>query len=210
MKLFETLKALSIPADCVVQIGAHEGQEVELFRRHGVSRAIMIEPIDEAFAKLQEAIGADERFTAIQALCSSLDGQEVTFYRGSKTQASSILPPARVLVEHPKISFAAPVPMTARTLDSLMRDAEVRLPGFSVRGIDLLFIDTQGADLKVLMGAGQVLHHVKGVWTEVSYDLYEGGASLEDMQGYLKPFGFRLNTVRINDHGWGDALFLKR
>lgn len=210
MKLFEILRTLSLPADCVVQVGAHQGQEVEVFRRHGVGRAIFIEPMDQAFHKLKKAIAADEGYSAIQAVCSSLEGEEVSFYRASQTAASSMLSPGRVLVEHPDITFEAPTTMTARTVDSLIAEAGSTLPGFSPRDIDVLFIDTQGAELKVLMGAGQVLHHATAIWTEVSYDLYEGGASLEDIQGFLKPFGFRLNDVSLNVHRWGDALFLKR
>ena len=210
MKLFDTLKALSRPAACVVQVGAHEGQEIELFRRHGVRRAILIEPMDDAFAKLGEAIGDDTRFTPVQALCSSLDGEKVSFFRASNTQASSMLAPERVLVEHPKIKFEAPVVMTARTLDSLVEELALKLDDFAVEDIDILYMDTQGAELKVLMGAGRVLHHAKAVWTEVSYDLYRGGATLEDMQGFLKPFGFQLNAVSLNAHAWGNALFLKR
>ncbi len=60
------------------------------------------------------------------------------------------------------------------------------------------------------MGAVRVLHFARSVWTEVSYDLYQGGATLEDMQDFLKPFGFRLNDVNLNVHAWGNALFLKR
>ncbi len=209
MSVFELLSQTPRPFDCVVQVGAHAGQEVKPFRKAGLKRAIMIEPADEPYARLCAAIGDDERFIPVQAVCSSLDGEPCDFFVGTSTEASSTLKPKRVLSEYPEIGFEAPIRMTARTVDSIVAEVERARPDFSARQIDLLYIDTQGAELKVMMGATRVLQYAQSVWTEVSYDLYEGGASLEDLQGFLKAFGFRLHHIDVNDRGWGDALFAK-
>ncbi len=209
MSVFELLKETPRPLDCVVQIGAHAGQEVKPFRKWGVKRAIMIEPADGPYARLCAAIGEDARFIPVQAVCSSLDGEPCDFFVGTSSEASSTLKPKRVLSEYPEIRFGDPIRLTARTVDSIVAEIEQAHPDFSAREIDLLYIDTQGAELKVMMGAMRVLQFAQWVWTEVSYDLYDGGASLEDMQGFLRAFGFRLHHIEVNDRGWGDALFAK-
>ncbi len=209
MSVFDLLQEAGQPFDCVVQAGAHVGQEVEPFRTRGVKRAIMIEPNSGPYAQLCAAIGDAKDFTPVQAVCSSLDGEPCDFYVASFDQASSTLKPKRHLKAYPKISFEEPVRMTTRTLDSIVAEVERSRPDFSSRKIDLLYIDTQGAELKVLIGATRALQFARSIWTEVSYDLYEDGATLEQQQGFLSAFGFRLHYIRLKPKGWGDALFVK-
>ena len=209
MSVFDLLKDAGQRFDCVVQAGAHTGQEVEPFRTHGVKRAIMIEAADGPYAQLCAAIADAQDFTPIQAVCSSLDGEACDFYVASFDQASSTLRPKRHLQAYKHITFQEPVRMTTRTLDSIVAEVEQRRTDFSGREIDLLYLDTQGAELKVMMGATRALQFATSVWTEVSYDLYEGGATLEQQQSFLAAFGFRLHFIRVNPKGWGDALFCK-
>ena len=194
----------------LIQIGANAGQEVPIFRAHGISPAVLIEPLEHAYAKLVAAVGQDDGFFPVRALCASLDGQEHTFHiSDADGQASSFLAPQRVLTAHPDVSFPTAVSMTSRTVDSIIGDLAQAQPSLAVDRLDLLLLDTQGSELHVLMGATQALHRASAVWTEVSYDLYAGGATLEALQGLLAAFGYRLNNVSLNRHGWGNALFLK-
>lgn len=209
VKVFEILKQLGRPFDHVLQVGAHAGEEIELFRRYDVKRAIMIEAAEEPYARLCANVGEDPRFVPVKALCASLDGVAQDFFVASASMASSMLAPERVLTEHPKIKFGEPVRMTGRTLDRIVEELEQTLPGFAAPDLDLIYMDTQGAELKVLMGANRVLHFVDSIWAEVSGDLYREGATLEGLQGFLRPYGFRLNNIYINTHGWGDALFVR-
>jgi hypothetical protein len=59
------------------------------------------------------------------------------------------------------------------------------------------------------MGAVRLLQEVRYVFSEVSYDLYEDGATLDDLQGFLRAFGFELHYLELGAHGWGDGLFVK-
>ncbi len=208
-QLFRRLQALDRPCRGILQVGANSGQELQHFRQFGVSRGVMIEPLDEAFKALCENIGEDERFIPIQAVCSAQDGEQVDFYVASNPEASSMLAPKRVLSAHPQVTFAERVGLVSTTVDAIVSKLEQSRPDIRAEDFDVLLLDTQGAELKVMMGAVRMLQHVQNVWTEVSYDLYENGADLEDQQAFLRPFGFRLSYVRLNIHGWGDALFVK-
>jgi len=210
MSIFKLLKAAGQPFETVVQIGAHTGEEVDPFREAGVKRAIMIEAADAPYAELCAAIGDAQDFIPVKAVCSSLEGEPCDFYVASFDQASSMLKPKRHLKIYKHITFEEPVRMTTRTVDSVVAEVERSHPGFSGRDVDLMYIDTQGAELKVLMGATRTLQFAKCIFTEVSYDLYEGGATLEEQQAFLAAFGFRLHYVGLKPKAWGDALFVKR
>ncbi len=171
----------------------------------------MVEPLDGPFAALSAAAATRPGFIPVQALCASREGVTFDFHVASNGgQSSSLLAPKRVLEEYPKVRFSETLTLTSTTADRVLEQAEAAHPQVSAAELDILYIDTQGAELRVMMGASRVLQHVRYIWTEVSYDLYEGGASLEEMQGFLQPFGFRLNNLYVNAHGWGDALFIRR
>ena len=210
LRVFEQLKWLGRPFANVLQVGAHIGQEITAFQAYGVDWALMVEPQDEAFRKLSKRAARREHFIAVQALCSNEDGVECDFYVASNDGASSsLMRPTRHLQEYPKITFPDRVKMTSTTLDSLvMREAD-RRPELDPACFDTLLIDVQGAELKVLMGATRLLAGIRQVFTEVSYDLYENGATLDQLQGFLGAFGFQLYYLRMNPQGWGDGLFVR-
>jgi FkbM family methyltransferase len=210
-RFFQRLIALGRPVGGVVQVGANIGQEIPAFERYGVGWAIMIEPLDEPFRKLAKFCRGRDRFIPVQALCSSLEGVEYEFFVASnRGESSSLLPPARHRTAYPKVEFPTSVRLVSTTVDAVVARAVAQHPELPVGQLDTLMIDVQGAELKVLMGAALLLQQVRQIYTEVSYDLYEGGATLEELQAFLGSFGFSLNTVELNHHGWGDALFLKR
>ncbi len=209
--LFERLRNLDKPFANVVQVGANVGQELWAFEHYGIDWAIMIEPLDEPYRKLWKRSKAHPHFLPVQALCSSLEGIEYEFFVSSnRGESSSLLPPARHLIEHPKVEFPTSIKLVSTTVDAIVGRTLAQHPELSWPQLDTMFIDVQGAELKVLMGATTLLQHVRNIHTEVSYDLYQGGATLEDLQSFLGSFGFRLNSVSLNRHGWGDALFLKQ
>ena len=209
-KLFDILGDLGFPFAGVFQVGANIGQEVEVFRAYGVERAVMVEPLDAAFAELCGAIGGDGRYLPGQALCSDREGLELDFFEASNSQSSSMLAPTGHLQEYPKIRFAEPRKICSTTADAIVEGLAGAPGDFSFESFDVLFLDTQGSELQVMQGARRLLQHVRSIWTEVSCELYDGAAELEDIQAWLRPFGFRLNTLKMNTHGWGDALFVKR
>ena len=94
------------------------------------------------------------------------------------------------------------------TLDQFVQEQQIAR-------IDLLKIDTQGAELLVLKGAVAVLPRVRMIWAEVSFRaLYDGSALFADVHGFLAEQGFRLHSIHAGFRGsdgellQGDALFL--
>jgi FkbM family methyltransferase len=211
LKLFQHLARHGIDCSGVVQIGANSGQETSIFKANGMKWAVLVEPLEEQFEQLREGLAGDETYIPVKALCASLEGQEHIFHLASNSgQSSSFKTPRRILTDYPKVRFKRDVTLVSTTVDAIVDSVAREHPALPVDDLDLLFMDVQGAELEVLKGATRLLRQVKCVWTEVSYDQYEDGASLEDVQDLLGTFGLRLHDLRLGALGWGNALFLRR
>ena len=146
-------------------------------------------------------------FHVVQALAGDIQGQMVDFFVASNTgQSSSILKPGSHLKKHPDVKFDHTRKLEMRMLDDIVDGVGVDPSDF-----DLLFLDVQGAEYRVLQGAPRTIQHSKYIWTEVNYGgLYEDDISFSQMIQVLDGYGFNLNFCRMNRHGWGDALFVRR
>jgi hypothetical protein len=105
---------------------------------------------------------------------------------------------------YPNIVYERQVELDTTTVDQLVStDVVAHLP-------DLIVIDTQGADLKVLRGATTTLKTANSVVVEVSHEpLYEGGSTFMEVLHFLFDQGFRLWRCAFTRRGWGDALFVR-
>jgi Methyltransferase FkbM domain len=88
----------------------------------------------------------------------------------------------------------------------------------SIRKIDLLKIDTQGYDLEVLCGAGQMLSEnlIKSVLIEITFiEIYQGAPRFDEVISFLLDRNFHLLSLysvvfRGDAAAWADALFVHR
>lgn len=191
----------------VIQIGAHNGREVPKLDRSGVTKAVFIDPLDETFGLLSERVAEIDGFRAIQALIGDQDGKEVTFHVASNTgESSSFLKPDSHLTIKPDITFLEHRSMKLRTLDRLLPEHGVVSDDF-----DMMFIDTQGAEKHVILGAIETLRSIDFIWMEVSIGgIYEGDMPLSRFVPFLETLGFELGYCELKRFGWGDALFVRR
>lgn len=210
---FQELKDMGLPApQGVLQIGASFGQEMATFLENGIGAGIFVEPLPEPFRALSETCMKLPGFVAVNALCSDETGHKVSFHVASNGgQSSSMLKPKNHLTEFNFVSFDQTVEMTTNRLDHLM--AFLRQNGHAAvcDKMDLLYMDTQGAELKVLRGAGVVLDNINYVLTEVTRNqMYAGAPELNELVDFLEPLGFTLNNVNFSWHHQADALFIRK
>lgn len=190
----------------IIHVGANEGQEFEAYQAANPSTVLWIEPISNVYEKLCSRISSDKSHYAVQHCCSDVNGEEVKFNVANLGGlSSSMLPLGESMKQsYPGISYVDSFKILTRTLDSILEE------GFAGKRFDLLVMDTQGAELKVLQGAHQLLKRVRYIYTEVSEDpLYEGGCTFEQIDSLLKVYGFKLKHIAINGKNWGDALYVK-
>jgi FkbM family methyltransferase len=211
--LFHQLQDLALPRpQGILQVGASFGQELDWFRTNGVTHGVFIEPLAEPFKVLGALCGSIAGYVAVQALCTEESGKLHTFHVASNQgMSSSILPPENHLKIFEQVQFQQTIELTSFRLDHVIAFLEENGHKHVTENLDTLYMDTQGSELRVLMGAGITLKRIRYIFTEVTRNnLYSGAPSLQDLIHYMDLHGFTLNNVYFNRNQYGDALFIRK
>ena len=196
----------------VFQVGANSGQELKGFVTQGIKTGIFVEPLPDAYQRLKQAVLLQSDFFAVNAVCADVAGKVCDFYvsKGGG-DSSSLLKPLGHLTAHTEVKFdSAPITLVSTTVDTIVSDFKASGRADIIAQIDLLYIDTQGAELSVLKGAEQFLKQVRYVFAEVSHGgLYENDVNHRELTEYLESRGFSLVFLYMNKTRWGDALYIR-
>ncbi len=189
--------------ESVLHVGANEGQERNDYAASGASPVLYVEPVDSAFAILQANLADMPFHKAIRAVCAERAGEEVLFNVASNGgQSSSLFALGAHAEHHPDIVYTGAQRMVTTTVDQIVAEhCAGRVP-------NLLVIDAQGADLRVLQGARQSLPAVDGVYIEVSEQpLYEGGCTYREITDFLATFDLTPRWLSMDRWGHGEAFY---
>lgn len=183
-----------------ISIGAHYGEEYELWLSQGAKNFIFIEPCKDAFAKLSRIMKDKPNVTLLNHAIGSYDGSvEMHIETEHQGKSNSILEPYLHLEQYPDIRFKGKEKVSIRRLDGLYYDHKL---------YDHLHIDTQGYEMEVLKGAEMSLLDIKTIQIEVyRKELYKGCAIYQDILIYLTDLGFSQESVIWRGLTWGDAYF---
>lgn len=178
--------------DVVLDVGANDGDFALELRRHGFqNRIVSLEPIHQAYEKLQARTSSDEQWTAVRCALGDRSGQQLIHVAANNARSSSFLP---MLTAHehaaPDARYLRQETVDVRTLDE-MWDEIVR-----EQEICFLKLDVQGFERAVLSGARACLRELRGLQLELSLvPLYQGGPTYEEMVPYITGLGFQLMGV---------------
>ena len=185
----------------VIHIGAHFGEENNLYDALNIKNRIFFEPLSSNFSVLEERLKG--RFPLIKKALGN-ENKKVTMFveRNNKGQSSSILKPALHLVQYPDIKFDETEVVEMARLDDL---------GIDFFKYNFISIDVQGYELEVLKGAQKTLNYIDYIVSEINRDeLYENCARVEQLVEFLTPYGFKLVEEDWAGGTWGDGLFIKK
>lgn len=80
----------------------------------------------------------------------------------------------------------------------------------SITGIDLVWMDLQGAELKALQGMEDILRNIKILYTEVEFkQIYIGQPLFPEIDRFMRERGFRLHGQFNRSEWFGDALYVQ-
>lgn len=184
--------------DCVLDVGANEGQFSSTLRRLGYDGQIVsFEPVEAAFSAVGELAAKDSRWDVRNVAVGAEPGVAEINVAGS-TAVSSFLEFNTATADGYGEDAAAVYEQTTaqhRQAVNVVTLDSVDLPGARI----LLKTDTQGFDMEVLEGASGLLSsgRVCAVLSEISFvPLYHGMRNrLPAMTEYLEPFGFELSGL---------------
>jgi len=148
----------------------------------------------------------------------AIDGQQATLRICKQPGCSSLLQPNLELCKQYPYGWAMEVvgehPVILNRMDTVCKDFQP----------DVIKVDTQGTELDVLRGAGDLLSSVMAVELEVEFvPQYLGQSLFADVDAFMRQQGFMLRGLRrtnwrtVADHAHpfggqiihGDALYLK-
>ena len=199
-------KRHGVEARGAVHVGAHLGEEAEVYRKLGVPRMILIEANPKVFAQLKARLGQDPTIIAVNRAIADVEGKRVLHVTNA-TQSSSLLPLRKHAEIYPQIVMQETAEVDCSRLDDLLDEL-----GETSAGYNILNIDVQGAELLVLRGAERMLAFVDMINVEVNFaELYAGCAQIDEIDDFLDQRGFvRVELACPYHHTWGDAVYLRR
>jgi len=186
----------------VLHIGAHFGQEYEIYKNMGVENLLFFEPIPQTFDVLKKNV--PEKWLVNKGAGNFNGTTEMYVENKNQGQSSSILKPKKHLELYPNITFHGKQKISVVKLDDFIENKDM---------YNAMNIDTQGYELEVLKGASELLHSIDVINLEINRDeLYEGCPHYTEIDNFLKPYGFKrlLTEWWLNSSSWGDALYVKK
>jgi len=180
--------------DCVLDVGAHEGEFSGFLRDLGYQGQIVsFEPVRTSFKTLTIARAGDPKWRGENIALGAEEGElEMNIYAGSVF--NSFLKPAENVPDRfradTQIVRVDKVPM--RRLESVIDDIVAGQPEARL----FLKMDTQGYDLQVLRGAGRRMGAIRALQTELAArPTYDSMPTLHESLGELDRLGFELTGI---------------
>jgi FkbM family methyltransferase len=194
--IFEHLQSTQVPAllgmygvNCVIDVGAHEGQYAQRLRAGGYrGRIVSFEPTPAAFEVLERASADDPSWSVHRLALGREDGS--TTMNAVPGTLSSILPATKFGAgRYPKLQAPEAIEVELRRLDGLLDEL---LDGLR-KPRPYLKLDTQGFDLDVFAGAGDAIGRFVGMQSEVALmEIYRGMPRMPEALAAYEAAGFEL------------------
>jgi FkbM family methyltransferase len=208
----EQQRLLGDNVSIIFEVGAADGRDCfDYAQRYPNAKVHAFEPMPGNFAKLAQKSHENIRITAHQMALSDEVGT-TDFFVAEWDDASSLLKS-----ENTGSTFDAyhktkqRISVSVNTIDNICQQHSIDL-------IDLLKIDAQGAELKIITGAHNILSRsaVRVIYCEIQFvRLYKNAARFDEIWSLLSSYGYRLHNIYdlvYNHRGeicWGDAIFVR-
>jgi FkbM family methyltransferase len=197
------IDTFNVPKLGVYHVGAHYGQEIEIYEKLSLHNVVMFEPSKKNFEILQERVGSRAKLVNL-GLGSSEEEHELHVESNNQGMSNSILTPKMHKDQYPHIKFNDVEKISVTTLDKWIEVNED-----SVKR-NILVMDVQGYEFNVLLGAIKALEEIDLIVTEVNRaELYENCAFITEMDVFLRNFGFRRIVTNWEGRTWGDAIYIR-
>ena len=193
-------KLWGIKPTLLVHVGAHKAEELESYKSAAWEKIFWI----EAQPLLAEALRKKINFPSVVIEAAIWDerSDEMDMFITNNSESSSLLPMFKHLDVYPDIKTEKVIKVKPVRLDDLLEKEA---------NIEMLNVDVQGAELRVLKSLGERIREVKWIYLEVNeIELYKGLSLVRDIDTYLSQSNFlRVETRWWKNDGWGDALYVR-
>jgi FkbM family methyltransferase len=198
--LRELNKSYGLNIRGIIHVGGHIGQEIPVYSEIGIKNVVFFEPLKDVFFELEKNAKPHGYKCINTALGAKRQSGKINREFKNGGQSSSFMQPKRHLDYYPDITFDSVELAQIETLDSYNFNGKY----------NLLMADVQGYELEVLKGAVKTLEKIDYLYLEVNREeLYSGCPMFEQIESFVRPYGFELKEIFWTDRNWGDAFFVK-
>ncbi len=193
------------PITGAMHVGAFAGEELASYRCLGLNNTVMFEPQPDLYDLVQGKMIAGEKIHNIALGSKQCEKQMYVSWRAGGVRqgsgaSSSLMRPKKHLTEHTDVLFRR---------DTINVKVDI-LDNYYDPAYNFLNIDVQGYELEVLKGAVNSLPTVDAMILEVNRDeVYEGCPMVEELDEFLKDFGFSRIATAWQSYSWGDAVYAR-
>ena len=197
-----------LPTDpVIIDCGASDGSDsVELAKQFRKGKIHSFEPVDKLYQRLLQNTRDCDNVTCYPVALADQNGT-MDFYvsAGASEGSSSLLEPMEHLKDHPDTFFNKRSSVPTKTLDKWAEEN-------NIKKVDMLWLDMQGFELKMLRASCIILDSVSVIHTEVSTrETYKSVDQYNDYRIFLEEKGFKIYIEAI-PAGWdmGNVLFVRK
>jgi FkbM family methyltransferase len=182
------IERLGLPANGVVQVGAHVVQEVPALTRCGFRRLVLVEPNHDHAEALRRQLAEHHEPADLPEPEDGHEPREIVLAAAGRERGEAIL---HVTEWDQQTSLLPPLPPLAAKNAVVRKDSIPVVPVRDIQhGCNVLVIDAQGAELDVL--AGTDLSRLDLAVIEGSTTArYEGGSTLTSIAEYMLAHGWQ-------------------
>jgi FkbM family methyltransferase len=189
----------------VIHIGAHLMEERPNYISHGLRNTIWAEANPGIFENTKNMVDKNMGESIHNFAISDVDDFEYEFNITNNGQSSSILELDKHKTYHPNVYVTEVIKVKSKRMDTLINENSI-----DINDYDFINLDIQGAELLALKGFGKLLENIKYIYTEVNTNsVYKNCALIEEIDSYLKGFGFERKETKMTEFEWGDSLYVK-
>lgn len=187
----------------VIHIGAHNAEELEFYLENKLDEVIWIEANPSMWESIENRI---KKFPKMKLGKFGAASKNATSFLNEAGISSSILPLGTAKVRYPGIDYASKVKIELKEYDSWAKDNNIKLEDFN-----FLNIDIQGYELEALKGMKEQLRFIDYIYSEINFEaVYENCVLINELDCFLKGFGFQRVATEKTKYGWGEALYAKK
>jgi len=188
----------------VIHIGANEGQEREHYKKYGLQKVLWIEADPEAFKKLKKNISQYKNQIALNYLVLNKKKKSKFNISNSNGNASSVLEFSKHKKMYPNVKYIKKIFIQSYTLCNILKKEKINLKNYQV-----LILDVQGSELRVLKGANKLLINFKYIKLECSnFEVYRDNPSINEISNYLKNYNFKeVKRIKIDQNESKEEVF---
>lgn len=186
------VRDLHLDTDTVLHVGAHQGEELSIYRQCGYGLVRLVEPDPAQVDYLTTHYGGDPDVEIVAAACtpsgrSPTGGGQAVFYRRDRSVHGSLLPDG----------FGAGIMVRTVLMAEIQGDA------------NLIVIDVQGIELEILRTVDLTRPGLQMVIVETTRRHGDSAGVYDQVVGYMADWGWPGVEEWIHDgSGYTDTVFI--